>query len=230
MEEKAIILPFSGYHSKDELFSALQSLTKPEIKNLISHVLFNDAVHIGGASFIECIYFELESNLNLGLKIFLDLKIFDVSEIMVNILKKYQSIPNLDILTVSSQCSISGIRKIRELLPSVKLAMVSIPSDITEKECSIRFGKSSELKIWSDLVETRDCYRARFGDEEPFDLVVCSSQELNFLRLNLSQNYGFIISEEDSDNYQKLTIKATELISRGATFVVSKDINSLLGV
>lgn len=230
MKEKAIILPFSGYHSKDELFSALQRLTKPEIKNLISHVLFNDAVHIGGAPFIECIYFELESNLNLGLKMFLDLRIFNVSEVMVNVLKKYQSIPNLDILTISSQCSVTGIRKIRELLPNVKLAMVSAALDMTEKECLTRFGKSLELKIWSDLVEIRDCYRARFNDEEPFDLVVCSSQELNFLRLNLSQNYGFIISEENHSNYQELTIKVDELISKGATFVVSGDTDSLLGI
>lgn len=228
MDQKVVILPLDGYSSKESFFKALNIVRQPGLDELVSHIKLNDAVHLGGAGFVDNIHIELLC-LNPGVKIFLDLKVYDVSATMVNVLKKYKDIPIIDILTVSSQCSVEGITKLRKLLPRTKLAMVSMLTDIDDVQCRARYGQSPEVKIYNDLMNIRYFYQKQ-GDEfknlEPFDLLVCSPHELEFLKKNLPSDYGFVVPGirdewmKKSDEHQKRTTGVREALNNGATYVV----------
>ena len=231
MKKKVVILPLDGYASGQELLIGLNNvLHNGGLLDLISHIKLNDAVHLGGVDFVEKIHHELlRHSLDSDLKIFLDLKIYDVSATMVNVLKKYVDIRTLDIVTVSSQCSAEGILKIRQLLPDVKLAMVSMLTDTSAAECLARFGMAPEIKIYNDLNNLRREYKKQIvtGDkDEPFDLVVCSPLELNFLKRNLPDDYGFVVPGirdewmKKKDEHQKRTTGVREALEKGATYVV----------
>lgn len=207
------------------LFAALEKIISPDIGDLIAYIKINDGVHnpdMGGPVMVKKIRNFLE---NWGYKdagIFLDLKIYDVSTTMVNILKKYIDCPP-NILTISAACSVEGIRKVRELLPQTKLALVSALTDMSADECLCRFGMIPEVKIYNDLTNIRHAYQA---DGEPFDLVVCSAHELGFLKRNLPKSYGYIVPGirdawmVKADEHQKRIIGAKKALEMGATYLV----------
>lgn len=228
--KKVIILPLDGYKNGDQLLEVLRKILKePEIKELLAFVKINDGVHnidYGGPT----IYLKIEELLKehgVDAKIFLDLKIFDVSETLKNVLRKYLLWPG--ILTVSSNCSAKGILELRRSLPETKLAMVSALTDMPSEECQSRFGMSPAVKIYNDLMNINREYKkiSQAGDaKEPFDLIVCSYYELNFLSNNLSSHYGYIVPGirdawmKKSDEHQKRTIGVLEALQEGATYVV----------
>lgn len=229
MTQKVVILPLDDYSSSHNLFEALKIVNTPGLVDLVSHIKLNDGIHLGGAGFVEAIYFELAKNMHTNVKIFLDLKIYDVSATLVNVLKKYKDIPIIDILTVSSQCSVEGIAKLRKLLPRTKLAMVSILTDIDESQCRARYGQSPEIKIYNDLMNIRYFYQKQapeFQKSEPFDLLVCSPHELKFLGKNLPNEYGFVVPGirdewmKKADEHQKRTTGVKEALNNRATYVV----------
>jgi len=232
MEKRVIILPLDGYPSGATLLDSFDNLL--ESSNLIDMVAFikiNDGAHnvdLGGPTLIKIISSKLlERKLPIG--IFLDLKIYDVSSTLVNTLQKYLVSP-LEILTVSSQCSVAGIIKLRKLLPQTKLAMVSLLTDIDECECWARFGKAPDKKIFDDLCSISKIYKQKIGDSgnlppEPFDMIVCSPREVAYLKQKLS-NYEFIVPGIrdkwmlKADEIQKRITGVSEALDNGATFVV----------
>lgn len=135
MEKKVIVLPVDGYESAEALIRATDKLLSEEgLSDSIAYIKVNDGVHnmdMGGPAVIALLKNLLEEK-KIPVKIFLDLKIFDVSATMVNVLKKYLLFAP-EILTVSASCSVSGIVKLREILPlTTKLAMVSVLTDISD--------------------------------------------------------------------------------------------------
>ena len=229
--EKVIILPLDGYKNGNHLLEVLGKILKePGVKELLAFVKLNDAVHnldFGGPK----IYQEIEKLLQeheVEVGIFLDLKIFDVSETLKNVLKKYIS-SQPGILTVSSGCSVKGILELRRLLPLTTLAMISVPTDISQDECQARFGMSPEIKIYNDLMNIRREYAKIIqpGDkEEPFDLIVCSYHELGFLEQNVKGFYGYIVPGirdewmKKPGEHQKRTAGVIDALNMGATYVV----------
>lgn len=164
----------------------------------------------------------------MKVEIFLDLKIYDVSATVENTLRKYLDCQP-DILTVSSQCSVEGIKKLRILLPRTKLAMVSILTDISEAECRRRYGMIPRLKIYNDLINISDLYKETLPEgveDEPFEMVVCSSHEVIFLKSQLPKSYKFIVPGvrdewmKKPDEHQKRITGVAEAIRNGADFVV----------
>ncbi|MFA5184125.1 MAG: orotidine 5'-phosphate decarboxylase / HUMPS family protein [Patescibacteria group bacterium] len=227
--KKIFILPVDGYANGATCVSTVQSLfTEPDFPGFISHIKLNDALHntdVGGPVLnktISGLVAEQET------KMFLDFKIFDVSATMVNYLKKYLDCPP-DILTVSSQCGIKGILELRRLLPATKLAMVSVPTDISDDECNDRFGQAPAVKIYNDLQNLRRSYQKKAKPEdnlEPFDLVVCSAYELPFLKKNLPANYKFIVPAirdewmRNPNEHQERKVGVLEAMNLGADFIV----------
>lgn len=225
-----IILPLDGYVSAEALLVQLEKvMSRQEVAELVAYVKVNDGLHnadAGGPRIGHLLFSACE---RYGIKLFLDMKIYDVSATMVNVLKKYWE-TNIGILTVSSQCSIEGIAQLRKLLPNAKLAMVSALTDMTAAECSARFGMTPEVKIYNDLANIRRLYREKYEGEknlvEPFDLVVCSPLELPFLRRNIPEKIGFVVPGiRDAwmlklDDHQKRTTGVVEALDSGATFVV----------
>lgn len=226
-----MILPLDGYENSQKLLEFLEKLLKETgVKELLAFVKVNDAVHnmdCGGPKIILLIK-DLLQKYSVEAGIFLDLKIYDVSETLKNTLKKYAECAP-DILTVSSNCSVKGILELRRLLPNTNLAMISVPTDISQDECQARFGLTPELKIYNDLMNIRHEYAkiAKPEDkQEPFDLVVCSCHELSFLKQNLTGFYGYItpgIRDEwmkKKEDHQKRTTGVVDALNMGATYVV----------
>lgn len=217
--KRIIVLPLDGYANGQALLDGLKKMLSIKgVSEIVAYIKLNDGVHnsdIGGPALIEKIQRGLgKGNYNLPISIFLDLKIFDVSATVVNVLTKYLNIlPG--ILTVSSGCSVDGIIKLRKLLPNTKLAMVSVPTDISEDECIARFGMTPKEKIYYDLHGVRSVYTERIKgediDPEPFDLIVCSYHEISFLDEAIPEYYGFIIPGirdewmKKKDEHQKRT-------------------------
>lgn len=228
MNRKVIILPFDGYPTAAKLHEAISDLPL-DVWDMVAYIKINDGAHNidqGGPAIMNYI----RHNVPDSVGIFLDLKIYDVSATMVNVLKKYSIAP--DILTVSSQCSVEGIIKLRKLLPEkTKLAMVSLLTDIGEDECSKRFCMKPDEKIIDDLsgIETI-YYDKKISDpslpEHLFDLIVCSPKEVEYLKNNLPNHYGFIVPGirdkwmRSSTEHQKRTTGVAEALKSGATYVV----------
>ncbi|MFA4942816.1 MAG: orotidine 5'-phosphate decarboxylase / HUMPS family protein [Patescibacteria group bacterium] len=231
MKRKVIILPLDGISGAVQLLSKLNDLLdSPGLEESLAYIKLNDGVHnvdAGGPFIVSRVKNILRSR-NLSAGIFLDLKIYDVSATLVNTLKKY-SLSSPDILTVSSACSVEGIMELRKLLPEIKLAMISTPTDISKSECLTRFGQSPEVKIYNDLMNIREVCFSKLGDQnksEPFDLVVCSPHELPFLKRNLPDSYGFIVPGirdvwmTKIDEHQKRITGVRKALDSGATYVV----------
>ncbi len=231
--KRVAILPLDGYATAAALFGALEkTLNIKGLTDIISHIKLNDGVHnldLGGPQIVEEIVQCLKGK-GLPIGFFLDLKIFDVSATLVNVLRKYLNTP-ANILTVSSGCSVAGIIELRKLLPNTKLAMVSLPTDISEDECVDRFGMTPADKIYSDIDRLRSFYQKKIKFEkdinpEPYDLVVCSAHELSMLHLNCYAGCGFVVPGirdkwmEKAGEHQKRTTGVREALDLGATFVV----------
>jgi orotate phosphoribosyltransferase len=235
MEEKVIILPLDSFKDSASLMAYLEkTVSNPDLLDALAMIKLNDAVHtdIGGPSLIGDIRNLLIERQIFDVGIFLDLKVYDVSGTLANVLSKYAQY-HPDIVTVSSQCSVQGIIALRKLLPNAKLALVSALTDMSELECQTRFGVSPQMKILNDLENIQNIYKKETASKEdevnilpkdPFDLVVCSAKELPFLRKNIPENIGFIVpgirDAWMNADHQKRTVGVGEALGLGATFVV----------
>lgn len=233
---RKIILPFDGYPTGQALLKEMRRiLSNSAVSDLLAFVKINDGVHfmdVGGPKIFQSIHFEL-ANRSLPIGIFLDLKIFDVSATLENVLKKYTDVFSPDILTVSAACSVEGIIKLRQLLPNTKLAMVSVPTDISESECISRFGKNPTEKITADLLGIKHCYSKKLRDDgklsglnqEPFDMIVCSPHEVATLKSYFGK-YEFIVPGirdewmKKTSEHQKRITGVKKALENGATYVV----------
>lgn len=234
-KKNVVILPSDGYPTGQACLKAVKELLYAlHMQELLAYIKVNDAVHnddYGGPALVHKIVEELEMAQCSEVKIFLDLKLADVSATVINTLKKYRP-KEVGILTISSRCNVETMVKLRELLPNTKLAMVSMLTDISEQECLERTGMSPGIAIFNDLQNIRRIYQKRvkelenWAHPEPFDLIVCSPHELTFLKRNLPADYGFIVpgirdewmkSEKD---HQKRTTGVREALEMGATYVV----------
>jgi adenine/guanine phosphoribosyltransferase-like PRPP-binding protein len=102
-------------------------------------------------------------------------------------------------------------------------------TDISEAECRSRYGMVPRLKIYNDLTNIRDLYKETLPEgveDEPFDMVVCSSHEASFLKSQLPKSYKFIVPGirdewmKKPDEHQKRVTGVAEAIRNGADFVV----------
>lgn len=222
-----------GYPNAAEMLMDLERiLNEQDTRDLVAYVKLNDAIHNfdeSGPNVIQEVRL-LAQKLGIEIFIFLDLKLFDVSATLTNVMKKY-NLENIrpEILTISSNVAVETLIKLRRLLPNVKLAMVSALTDIGEEEFQARFGMSPAVKIYNDLMNIRRLYDKREDKptSEPFDLVVCSYHELEFLVTNLPPTYAYIIPGirdkwmlKKKDEHQKRTAGVKDALDMGAYLVV----------
>lgn len=202
MKRKVVILPIDGEPSAASLISKLEKLLKSEkMRKLLAYIKVNDGVHnpdLGGPTTVSKIKKVLRENGLSDVKVFLDLKIVDVSATVKNVLAKYQLFKP-GIVTISASCNVSGIIELRKLLPETQFALVSIPTDWSDEQCQFFYGQSPSVKIYNDLMNIRTLYKKEveadpdLKDTEPFDLIVSSEKEVSFLEKNVPESYGFII-------------------------------------
>ncbi len=228
---KVIILPMDGYKNGKKLLEGFETIiTEPGMSDLVAYVKLNDGIHnqdMGGPTMLRAIK-TMQQATGIDFNIFLDLKIFDVSATLINVMKKYLEVAP-GILTVSSNCSVDGFIALRRLLPNTKLALIDTLTDISEAECFERFGETPSDKIYRALTKIELLYGAKIasGDNPmPVDLVVCSAKDLPTLKDRLPNTYGFITPGirdawmKKADEHQKRVTGVVEALQMGATYVV----------
>lgn len=195
-----IVLPLDGFMNTSSLLNELQEiLSDSTARNLISHIKLNDAIHMadsrGPGLIIKII--KLLRDVGSTAKIFLDIKLADMSGSNRNILSHYNDPPGmLDILTVRETCSAMGYLSIRQTLPKTKIALASTLTDISQEECQIRFNCDPEIKILNDVKKIQFLYEKILSEddnEKAFDMVVCSPHEIDFLKEKLDPYFKFVI-------------------------------------
>jgi orotate phosphoribosyltransferase/orotidine-5'-phosphate decarboxylase len=200
-----VILAVDGLKSQADVLSAVHEVFSDGSSfDQIGYVKVNDAVHIGpdsGNVFIAGLRSEIAIMRSPSLKvvvgnvgIFLDLKLADTSDTNVNTIGAYEGI---DILTVRDSVSAKGWLKLRRKLGNkTKLALVSALTDMPIEECRSRYGVMPVQKILNDIIAIEYAYSKvrESGDPvEPFDMVVCSPLDVQFLSQLFGYKFQFIV-------------------------------------
>ena len=90
--KRVIVLPLDGFATAAELEDYVDKLVESkELLDLIAYIKLNDAVHnfdTGGPALVQRLATKF-LEFGMPIKIFLDLKIGDVSATLLNTLKKY---------------------------------------------------------------------------------------------------------------------------------------------
>ena len=123
-------------------------------------------------------------------KFFLDSKSGDVAGILTKIASHWQGV-SPEIMTINSLIAVKGFLEIKRQLPNTDIALFSVPTDMSVEECQARYkGMTPAEKIFHDCevyLELWEKFRQSEGlvsvrlYEKPFDLVVCSPRELDYL-------------------------------------------------
>lgn len=230
--QKIFVLPMDNYSSGEKLLDEFEKIiTEPGMEDLVAYIKLNDGIHnfdYGGPQMLLALE-KLQRKLGIDFGVFLDLKIFDVSATLVNIMKKYlEVVPS--ILTVSAACSIKGFTDLRRLLPNTKLAIVNVPTDISNGECMDRFGMTAGNKIGHDLKVIENLYSPNIaaGDKiKPVDLIICSALDIATIKKHVGNEYGFVtpgirdVWMKNPNEHQKRTTGVSEALNLGADLVVS---------
>ncbi|MEI6529125.1 MAG: orotidine 5'-phosphate decarboxylase / HUMPS family protein [Candidatus Falkowbacteria bacterium] len=230
--QKIFVLPMDNYANGEKLLDEFETIMlEPDMGDLVAYIKLNDGVHnfdYGGPQILLTLE-KLQRNLGINFGIFLDLKIFDVSATLVNVMKKYLEIAP-SILTVSASCSIKGITDLRRLLPDTKLAIVNVLTDISNGECMDRFGMMPGNKIGRDLKIIENLYSQKIssGDKpKPVDLIICSALDIATIKKHVGSDYGFVTPGirdawmRNPNEHQKRTTGVSEALELGADLIVS---------
>lgn len=126
--------------------------------------------------------------------ILLDMKLADVTTTLINILKHYP-IDSSIMVTLRESCSVNGYVSLRETFPDLKISLVSLLTDIKPDECRRRYGMVPWIKIANDITNLELEYKQVKGDwwtNPLFDFIVCSVDEVDFLRKIFGNTYNFM--------------------------------------
>ncbi len=230
---KPVIVAFDGCSTGEDVFDMLLKVVNGLIMPEVSHLKFNDALHVPNMSGQALIGYCLKicNSNNYYPKLFLDFKLPDTHGTAWNIVNHYaqdeECREKIDIVTIRENCSLEAYVKLRKLLPNAKITLVSALTDMTEDECRRRNGMSSRHKILIDA----DNLQYEFDLKYPYkkgqfaiDAVVCSPLEVDFLRRNMRPGVIFItpgIRDEWMEKGQQSRSNGICFaLNQGANFVV----------
>lgn len=236
---RPIIYPMDGCPTAAYLISDLTAnLLRPGIGELIAMAKINDANFardMSAPDLIDGIRIVGQiTKTDIG--IFNDLKTGDVSGTLKNITNRFRkNVP--EILTVSAIIATEGFLKIRQTLPSTKIALFSVPTDMSVEECKARYnGMTPSEKIISDIEFFMTQWYVVLDEagidrtssdvfEFPFDFVVCSPRELDDLNdAGMGQYFKWIcpgIRDRWMEaDHQKRTTGILEALQKGAAYAV----------
>ncbi|MFH1583126.1 MAG: orotidine 5'-phosphate decarboxylase / HUMPS family protein [Candidatus Falkowbacteria bacterium] len=231
MGQKPIILPFDGYMKAYQiLFDFRSILRETGTRDLIGFVKGNDFFHcddMPGPVIMRALgKIAVEEKADIG--VFLDLKLADVKDTVMNTAKHYaDSFPGKGILTVSDKVNGEGFLYLRRVLPNVKLALLSVLTDMKPEDCAFRWGHYPDTMILHMVRRIQAEYEAVRGEKDPkyaLDLIVCSANEVAFLRQVLGFTYGYVCpgirDRWMTKGQQKRTAGARWALNQGATYLV----------
>ena len=231
MGQKPIIVPLDGYmKAYQALFDFRSILREPGTRDLISHVKGNDLFHcddMPGPTIMRSLgKIATEEKTDVG--VFLDLKLADVKDTDANTARHYADcFPGKGILTVSDKVNGEGFLYLRRVLPNVKLALLSVLTDMKPDDCALRWGHYPDTMILHMARRIQAEYEAVRTAKDPkyaFDLIVCSANEVAFLRQVLGFTYGYVCpgirDAWMAKGQQKRTAGAKWALNQGATYLV----------
>lgn len=227
---RVVVLPLDGNMESGKLHKKFREiLSEADMRELIAFVKINDAAFMEDLSaplMVESLFAELEANGMKDAGLFLDLKSGDVKETLKNIAKHFGK-RQPDILTVSSKATGESFLELRRALPKTKLALFSVGTDMKLDICRKRHGKHPDTKILEDVRNIEEEYAAVRKEDDPllpFDLIVCSGNELDFLTAILGFKYGYIVpgirDRWMAKDHQQRIIGVRTALNKGATYVV----------
>lgn len=214
---RRVIYPVDGYRDCADLRTHLARLfLSDSVSKLIDVIKFNDAVFLPG--FGPNILQVAQRAMPSEVGIFLDLKLADVSATNRNILRHFSDY-DIRMLTIRSQVSEASFREIRALFPSTKIAVVCLPTDISEVECQRRYEYTPTDYITLELRGLCDMI-----DAGMVNAVVCSPREVAELRRVSGQNLEFVVpgirDEWMCEDHQERIMGAYKALQAGADWLV----------
>ena len=233
---KPIILPKDGCKSAAHLISELTLImSTPGISDLVGLVKVNDGNFKSDMS-APCLGQSLRAVAEVtgtSYGVFNDLKTGDVSGTLKNISACFQELGS-EILTVSAIIATTGFLEIKQMLPYTQIALFSVPTDMSVEECRAKNGgMSPEEKILFDIEFYMEQWERVIKENRiesdiyktPFDLVVCSPRELDYLNASgMNQYFSWICpcirDEWMARDHQERTTGVREALEKGAMWVV----------
>jgi orotidine-5'-phosphate decarboxylase len=226
---RVVVYPLDGIAKGDvTLGKAKEILSNSEANGLISHIKINDGVHGDHGPGIMAELRKLIGDCGVPVGLFFDFKLADTNGTNGNVVKQYLPVfQSGDILTVRESCSIKSFRELRQILPSgVKIALVSMLTDTPVAECRRKYGMFPHVKIFNDITNLWAEWKESCGEEiasQPFDAVVCSPHELEFLKRNFPELEFIVPGIRDAwmdAGQQARFMGVAEALKFGANFLV----------
>ncbi len=200
------------------LILALDLQTTTEAKKLAEKLNSLISIYKIGLSLIPIGGFDLVSDLkDAGKKIFLDLKLFDISNTIENTVKHINQL-DVDFLTVHGDPAVVRAAVNGRKNDKTKILAITILTSLNRKDLDESLFKNGSLK--SIVLE-----RAQLALEAGADGVVASPHEAKLLRnLPIAKNKIIVTPgirpEGISKNDQKRTLSPRSAIKNGADFIV----------
>jgi orotidine-5'-phosphate decarboxylase len=206
----------------DVLNVARDFFSNEDVLPFVSMVKLNDALHLShcGPEILGLLREELPEHV----KLFIDLKIVDVKQTVLNTLKRY--VPyRPDIVTVFSGVTAETLLTVRKVLPETKIALVDTLTDMSPVECMLRFNMTPEEKI-ARAIYGFDDLLSKF--DNPIDIIVCGVEDLKYLRAHLGERFEFLcpgirdrwMIKKGNKDHQKRISGVYKALKAGATYVV----------
>ena len=234
---KPIILPKDGCKSAAHLISELTLImSTPGISELVGLVKVNDGNFKFDMS-APCLGHSLRTVAEVtgtSYGIFNDLKTGDVSGTLKNISACFKGL-GPQILTVSAIIATKGFLEIKRMLADTQIALFSVPTDMSVDECKaknngmspgekILFDIEFYMEQWERVTRENEIKQSRLY-QTPFDLVVCSPRELDYLNdSGMEQYFGWVCpgirDEWMVKDHQERTTGVREALEKGAMWVV----------
>lgn len=146
-DTRCVFLAVDGQSSLDSALSLIDGVVSGPMGLFIVGIKVNDALHAkwGGQALVDKLYSEW-----LELNLFADIKIPDVTGTAINTLMHYRRAEREFIATVSIHCSADAFLALRTQIPELNVAVMGIPTDMSEQDCRDTYGGLPDflMKVW----------------------------------------------------------------------------------
>lgn len=220
MDEKPVILALDNVEPL-AVVPKLETLFRlREAERLIGRLKINDVAHAPKKevmfSMLRCQFPQL--------KIFLDLKLPDVSETNLNILRWYAEY-EIAMVTVSAGIvSAQSFIRLHKEFPDIELIAYCVPTDMPRMEVYRRFGRFPEMVIMDMIGGLEHEFEVRFEGNNPVVSYVCGGPELSKLKERFGSRYSPVVPALRSSfmekDHQERTTPPRVALEQGAKWLV----------
>ena len=152
MDQRRVLLAVDGQKSAMSAIGLIANVMKGPMSPFVAGVKFNDVLHAGwgGQLLVDTIYGTWPE-----LKVMDDLKLCDVGATDINTLKHYVRDSKEFIVTIMVHVDAGGFLQIQQQVEGAKIAVMGIPSDMSEEDCVERYGgpPSVVMERWLSVLE-----------------------------------------------------------------------------